>query len=213
VNPGPARQAGSATAPYPGAWLTSLSTVEIRNDRGTGLDRDQWVSSNAFETKLMRDLTFLGRYNYGVTTDRLANLKETVFQEESFGIAYRPVAVDWINFLTRYTKVRNLPPDPLPAPQGDEKTDSVFSFQTVLDLHRRVSLTEKYAVRDRAIDQSVLADLKSRMRLWINRFNYHLSDTWDAALEYRTLMMLQAADTSSKGFLFEVNRLFMQHLR
>ncbi|HKN47772.1 MAG TPA: hypothetical protein VJ144_07355, partial [Candidatus Polarisedimenticolia bacterium] len=213
ANPDSIRQAGSASASYAGVWLKIFSKFEIRNDRGTGLDRDQWVSSNAFETKLMRDLTFLGRYNYGVTTDRLANLKETVFQEESFGIAYRPVAVDWINFLTRYTKVRNLPPDRLPAPQGDEKTDTVFSFQTVVDLHRRVSLTEKYAVRDRALDQSLLADLKSRMRLWINRFNYHLSDTWDAALEYRTLMMLQAADTSSKGFLFEVNRLFMQHLR
>ena len=68
-------------------------------------------------------------------------------------------------------------------------------------------------MRDRAVDQNLLADLKSQMGLWINRVSYHLSDTWDAALEYRTLTMLQAGDNASKGFLLEVNRLFMQHLR
>ncbi len=173
------------------------------------------MSSNAAEVKLTRDLTFLGRYNYGVTTDNTVTpaVTDTVFQEQSFGLAYRPVAVDWVNFLTRYTRVRNLPPDRLPLPQDEEKTDEVFSFQTVVDLHRRVSLTEKYAVRDRVVDQNLLADLKSQMRLWINRFNYHLSDTWDAALEYRTLTMKQAADTASSGFLLEINRLFMKHLR
>ena len=51
------------------------------------------------------------------------------------------------------------------------------------------------------------------MRLWINRLNYHLSDTWDAALEYRTLSMDQGADDSASGSLFEVNRLFFNHLR
>ncbi len=118
-----------------------------------------------------------------------------------------------MNFLARYTRVRNLPPDRLPQPQDAAKVDEVFSFQTVVDLHRRLSLTEKYAVRNRAVDQALLQDLKSQLRLWINRFNYHLSDTWDAALEYRTLTMLQAGDNASKGFLLEVNRLFMQHLR
>jgi hypothetical protein len=83
----------------------------------------------------------------------------------------------------------------------------------VVDLHRRLSLTEKYAVRNRSVDQQLFADLKSQMRLWINRFDYHLSDTWDAALEYRILNMEQAGDNSADGFLFEINRLFFQHLR
>jgi len=122
------------------------------------------------------------------------------------------VAYDWIQILARYTQIKNLPPASQLAAR-DQKTDQVLSLQTIVDLHRRLSLTEKYAIRDRAIDQTVLADLESRMRLWINRFNYHLSDTWDAALEYRTLMMDRGADDSSHGYLFEVNRLFWKHLR
>jgi hypothetical protein len=122
------------------------------------------------------------------------------------------VAYDWIQVLARYTEVQNLPPA-VQVAVPEEKTDRVLSLQTVVDLHRRVSLTEKYAIRDRRIDQSVVADLKSRLSLWINRFNYHLSDTWDAALEYRTLTMDEGADNASDGFLFEVNRLFFGHLR
>ena len=150
--------------------------------------------------------------NYGVTTDNVTGADETLFREQSYGIAYRPVAYDWIQILARYTQIENLPPASQSAVR-DRKTDQVLSLQTVVDLHRRLSLTEKYAIRDRAIDQAVLADLKSRLRLWINRFNYHLSDTWDAALEYRTLMMDRGADDSSNGYLFEVNRLFLKHLR
>jgi hypothetical protein len=211
-NPDTLRQAGSASLAFAHAWVKIFSKFEIRQEEGTGLDRDQWLSSNAVELKLSRDLTFLGRYNYGVTTDNLTATDDTVFREQSVGVAFRPVAVDWLNFLVRYTDVRNLPPDSQVA-LPEEKRDRVLSLQTVVDLHRRVSLTEKYAIRDRAIDQTALADLKSQLRLWINRVDYHLSDTWDAALEYRTLSMEEAGDNLSDGFLFEVNRLFWGHLR
>ena len=52
-----------------------------------------------------------------------------------------------------------------------------------------------------------------RLKLWINRFNYHLNNKWDVALEYRVLSMSDAADTDTDGFLLEVNRLFFNHLR
>ena len=219
TNPDTLRQAASLSASYAQTWFKIFSKFELRHDEAPspGLpapptDRDQWLASSALELKLSRDFTFLGRLNYGVTTDNVTGADETLFREQSYGIAYRPVAYDWIQILARYTQIENLPPASQSAVR-DRKTDQVLSLQTVVDLHRRLSLTEKYAIRDRAIDQAVLADLKSRLRLWINRFNYHLSDTWDAALEYRTLMMDRGADDSSNGYLFEVNRLFLKHLR
>jgi len=220
TNPDTLRQAASVSASYASTWFKIFSKFELRHDEAPspGLpapptDRDQWVSSNAVELKLSRDFTFLGRLNYGVTRDKVAGIDESLFREESYGIAFRPIGYDWIQVLARYTQVQNLPPAIQAAVVPDRKTDQVFSLQTVVDLHRRLSLTEKYAVRDRAIDQALLADLKSRMRLWINRFSYHLSDTWDAALEYRTLSMDQGADDSASGSLFEVNRLFFKHMR
>jgi uncharacterized repeat protein (TIGR01451 family) len=212
ANPDTLRQAGSASLSFAHAWVKIFSKFEIRQEEGTGLDREQWLSSNALELKLSRDLTFLGRYNYGVTTDNLTAADETIFREQSVGMAFRPVAADWVHFLVRYTDVKNLPPGSQ-TPLPEERRDRVLSLQTVVDLHRRLTLSEKYAIRDRAIDQAALSDLKSRMRLWINRFSYHLSDTWDAALEYRTLTMEEAGDNVRDGYLFEVNRLFWGHLR
>jgi hypothetical protein len=219
-NPDTLRQAASVSASYALPWLKIFSKFELRHDESPSpglpapaIDRDQWVASNAVELKLTRDFTFLGRFNYGLTKDNVAGADETLFREESCGIAFRPVAYDWIQVLARYTLVQNLPPALQVAVVQDKKTDQVFSLQTVVDLHRRVSLSEKYAVRDRALDQALLADLKSRMRLWINRLNYHLSDTWDAALEYRTLTMDEGADDASSGSLFELNRLFLKHMR
>jgi hypothetical protein len=191
-----------------------FSKFELRQDQGTALDRDQWVSSNAFEFKLSQDFSLMGRFNYGVTTDNLTETDQSIYNEQGFGVAYRPVKHDWVNFLARYTKVRNLAPaSQTPATPRDDTTQQVFSFQTVVDLHRRVTLTEKYAVRDRELTPELLDELKSRMKLWINRFDYHLSDRWDAALEYRTLSQQLAGDNAADGFLLEVNRRFLKHLR
>ncbi|HEU4403314.1 MAG TPA: OmpA family protein, partial [Candidatus Polarisedimenticolia bacterium] len=219
TNPDTVRQAASVSGSYAFPWLKIFSKFEIRHEARPSsgppalpVDRDQWLTSNAVEVKLTRDLTFLGRYNYGVTKDNTLAIDQSIYREESIGLSFRPVAIDWVNFLVRYTLVRNLPPDSQTVVR-DQKEDQVFSFQTVVDLHRRVSLTEKFAVRDRAVDQALLADLKSRMKLWINRFNYHLSDTWDAALEYRTLTQELVGDNQNDGFLFEVNRQFLGHLR
>jgi hypothetical protein len=170
------------------------------------------VLSNAFELKPVRDLTFMGRYNYGRTSESVTDLDQSIYREQSFGIAFRPIAFDWIQLLARYTSIQNLPPDSQTALR-DQKTDTVYSLQTVVDLGGHLSLTEKVAVRDRRLDPAALAELQSRMKLWINRFNYHLSDTWDAALEYRTLGLEEAGDNRSDGFLLEVNRLFFDHLR
>jgi uncharacterized repeat protein (TIGR01451 family) len=212
VNPDTLRQVAAASVSFVQPRFKIFSKAEVRKDEGTATDRGQWLTTNAMELKLNRDFTLLGRFSYGVTTDNLTDTDTTIFREQGFGVAYRPVMADWLNFLARYTEVRNLPPSSQ-TPVVDETTDQVFSFQTVVDLHRRLSLTEKYAVRNRSVDQQLFADLKSQMRLWINRLNYHLSDTWDAALEYRILNMEQAGDNSADGFLFEINRLFFQHLR
>jgi hypothetical protein len=189
-----------------------FSKYEIRQDEDPSVDRDQWLTTNAVELKLSRDLTLLGRYAYGETTDGAVD--ESIFREQSVGFAYRPIASDWAQILVRYTEVRNLPTAAQAVVPRDDREDRVFSFQTVVDLHRRLTLTEKFAIRDRSLTpEAALFELKSRMKLWINRFNWHLGDLWDAAIEYRTLAMEEAGDSVSDGFLLEINRLFWNHLR
>jgi uncharacterized repeat protein (TIGR01451 family) len=212
ANPDTLRQAASASASYAHPWFKIFSKYEIRNDENALDDREQWLTTNALEVKMLRDLTFVGRFTYGESVN--GALDESIFREQSAGFAYRPVAIDWIQALVRWTEIRNLPTLNQVAAPRDERTDTVLSLQTTVDLHRLVSLTEKYAIRDQEIDvANVATDLKSRMRLWINRVNYHLSDTWDAALEYRKLAMEEAGDNAADGFLLEVNRLFWGHLR
>ncbi|MEE9230548.1 MAG: hypothetical protein V3U86_07560, partial [Acidobacteriota bacterium] len=211
-NPDTRRQATSASISFVQDRFKVFSKLELRQDEGTGIDRDQWLTSNSFELKAGGGLTVGGRFNYGITEDNITQIDKSIFREQSFGFAFRPIHTDWINFMGRYTEVRNLPPDSQTLVR-DETIDKVYSFQTVVDLNRRLTLTEKYAVRDRTIDQQVLGDLRSRMRLWINRFDFHLSDTWDAALEYRVKSLDEAGDNEADGFLLEINRLFMDHLR
>jgi outer membrane protein OmpA-like peptidoglycan-associated protein len=206
------RQAVSASLTYAQPRLRLFSKLESRRDEAAALDRDQWLTTNAVELRLTQDVSLLGRFSYGVTADKLTDLDESIFREQGLGLAYRPVRHDWLNLLARYSEIRNLPPDSQTLVR-DETTDQVFSLQTVVDLHRRLRLTEKYAVRDRKIDQDVLDDLESQMRLWINRFDYHLNDSWDAALEYRQLRMTEPGDNLRDGFLFEINRLFFKHMR
>jgi hypothetical protein len=206
------RQTTSAHISFVQPRFKISSKFEVRSDQSPTVDRDQWLTSNAIELKWTKDLTLLGRFSYGVTTDNSAGVDESIFREQSFGVAFRPVKHDWLNLLTRYTEIRNLPPGSQ-IPAQEETTDTIFSLQTVVDLHRRLTLTEKFAVRDRQVDQALLSDLKSRMKLWVNRFNYHLDESWDAALEYRQLQQEGAGENASDGFLFEVNRLFFGHLR
>ena len=211
-NPDTLRQAGSASVAYVHPRFKLFSKLELRQDHGTSVDRDQWVTSNAFEVKLSRDFTFQGRFNYGVTTDNLTNVEESIYDERSFGFAYRPLNHDWINALARYTKVRNLSPMSQVLTQ-DDREDQVFAFQIAIDLNRHLTLTEKLARRDQTLTPALLAVLESELNLWINRFDYHLTEKWDAALEYRMLTLDGAADNSTDGFLLEVNRLLMGHLR
>src|SRR3989475_12208793 len=110
-------QAASLSASYAQTWFKIFSKFELRHDEAPspGLpapptDRDQWLASSALELKLSRDFTFLGRLNYGVTTDNVTGADETLFREQSYGIAYRPVAYDWIHILARYTQIEKLPP-------------------------------------------------------------------------------------------------------
>ena len=139
-------------------------------------------------------------------------MDESIYDEQSVGFAYRPLNHDWVNALARYTKVRNLPPTSQVTVQ-DDREDRVFAFQVAIDLNRHLTLTEKLAQRDRTLTPELLPELKSELRLWINRFDYHLNDKWDAALEYRSLAVEETADNSTDGFLLEVNRLLLGHLR
>jgi hypothetical protein len=124
------------------------------------------------------------------------------------------VAYDWFHALARYTRVNNLPPgSQVSLALGNERTDEVYALQGVADLHRRLTYSGKLALRDRTSVTDQLDTLRSEMRLWINRFDYHVTDKWDAALEYRVLSLQGAGDNSSDGFLFEINRLLFQHLR
>ncbi len=213
AGPDTLRQAASGSVSYVHPRFKVFSKLELRQDEGTAVDREQWVTSNAFEVKLSKDFSLQGRLNYGETTDNLTNTEESVYDELSFGFAYRPHNHDWVNALARYTKVRNLSPMSQVLITQDDREDQVFAFQIAVDLNRHLTLTEKLARRDQTLTPALLAQLESELKLWINRFDYHLSDKWDAALEYRLLSIEDAADNQADGFLLEVNRLLMGHLR
>ena len=48
--------------------------------------------------------------------------------------------------------------------------------------------------------------------LWINRLNYHLTSTWDAGVEYRTLSST-LAQNQQMGALVELNYIIKKRVR
>jgi hypothetical protein len=65
-------------------------------------------------------------------------------------------------------------------------------------------LVEKLAYKRYAVQAPSLPATVSHTLLWVNRLNYHLSQTWDAGAEYRFLSNT-LSQTLAHGALVELN--------
>ena len=88
----------------------------------------------------------------------------------------------------------------------------VPSLEAVYDLSRHVQWVGKYAVKIKEETQSPRPRLKSQTDLWINRLNFHITQSWDLAGEYRILKQSQAND-QLEGYAVEINRAVAAHFR
>jgi hypothetical protein len=107
--------------------------------------------------------------------------------EVSLGLAYRPVALDWFVLLTKYTKRYEQRPVDLLNELPTREENDVGTLIPIFELPAGFQLVEKLALRRIALRSGQHPTSVGYVFLWINRLNYHLTNQWDAGVEYRTL--------------------------
>jgi uncharacterized repeat protein (TIGR01451 family) len=175
-------------------------------------DRLQFLTLNGADWLLTPDFTFLVRLNYSHTYDLAFEATEAEMVEGSLGLAFRPIAWDDFAALIKYTKRYEQRPTDLLVELPIRDEYDVVSLVPVLELPWHFQLVEKLALKRMATRTLNLPTVVSQTLLWINRLNYHITQTWDAGAEYRLLTTTLAAGRKH-GALGEVNYIIQKKVR
>ncbi|MBN2483059.1 MAG: DUF11 domain-containing protein [Candidatus Omnitrophica bacterium] len=187
------------------ADLKASSKLELRFDHGDENSR-QYLFYNSMEGKINSDTTVFLKANLSQTKNTTTDSVSAQFKEFSLGAAYRPIDVDWLNLLCKYTYLE----DDSPSSQSDnadveKEKGHVFATEAVVDLNEKWQVTEKFAYKISEEKVTGFDFTKSSTWLWVNRVGYNIDDNWQVAGEYRLLTQTQAKD-SRQGILLEVTR-------
>jgi hypothetical protein len=188
-----------------GAELKSSTKIEARFDEGD-VDRRQYLFYNSIEGQLTNEITLFGKTEFSKTLNLTTDATEAEHREMAFGGAYRPIRLDRLNLLSRYTYLENLAPSGQSNSAGiEEERAHVLSGEAVYDINDHWQLSEKYAYR---INEEKVAGFdfaKTHTWLMIHRLNYKIDKDWSVGSEFRTLTQQEAEDVK-RGFLIEASR-------
>lgn len=183
------------------------------NDEDQGRrDRFQVLALNSGAFKLTRDLTLLLRFNYSHTFDLAIKATEAELLEGSFGVAFRPVAYDWVAVIAKYTKRYEQRPIDVALEDPEREEIDVFSIVPIFELPYNLQLVGKFALKRTALRVAMLPTITDQQWLSIARLNYHLTKTWDIGGEYRMLRS-ELAQTTLTGTMFELNYIVKSAVR
>lgn len=175
-------------------------------------DRRQVVAVLNAEWKATRDFTFMSRLDMAFTRNLTLDMFEARDLEVGFGVAYRPVEVNWLNVLSRYTFLDEMAPYELELDTRRRDSSHVLSLIPVFELPYNLQLVHKVAWRSRSVWTEGLPQVDNNLWLLINRVNFHLTRQWDVGAEYRFLHQSLTGDWRH-GVLLEVNYIIADHVR
>jgi uncharacterized repeat protein (TIGR01451 family) len=179
--------------------------------------RTQIVAAAGADWKWTGDQTFLVRFRLADTrgsnsNDPAGDSQEFTmarFVEATAGWAYRPLQLDWLDILVKYSFLYDLRPVDV-AGLSSIDLSHVVSLAPVVDLPRGLRLSGKLAWK-RTTSQSELVlgqglDSTVDTLLGLVRLGYLLGGRWELAGEYRVLrMILPAGGETRHGLLVEAD--------
>jgi uncharacterized repeat protein (TIGR01451 family) len=189
------RDVGSVGVTYNHGQLKASSRIELRFDRGDE-DENQYVTTNSIKYTLNKEWTFLGNLNFSLTRNITNDIDDAHFFEISTGLAYRPVKLDRLNMLFKYTYLEDLPPLSQIGNIDVAERSHVVSLEGIYDLSRYFSFAGKaaYKVGQMRLGRTSGPWVSSDTILFAGRVNYQFIKNWDASLEYRFLEVMEAKD-------------------
>lgn len=166
--------------------------------------RRQIVATAGADWKLTSDHTFLGRFRLGDTRDEDGDAEIARHLELTAGWAVRPLELDWLDLLVRYSYLADRRPDTVLSERAH-----VLAVAPIFTLPEGVSvggkLAWKHTARDAAGADALLVAV---------RFGYNFAGRWEAAFEGRVLNLDRPGGTDSRaGALLEVAYDLARHAR
>ena len=215
-----------------GRKLRARTYAELRSN-GAYPKGNQLVLRNSFQYQIHRELTFLTKFDYGATYlfDLVDESKQTNlgnFADFTVAFAYRPIGLDHLNFLFKYSYLRDIGNDfqyvnSYYNENMFHEIAHVISMDAIYDVNRFFGLAQKLAwkratliTQDRdlfTLARNTLDETDTGNFLSVSRINFHVTRKWDIAAEYRLLWQSSALDTIRHGMLFEVDREIYDYVR
>ncbi|NNF50385.1 MAG: DUF11 domain-containing protein, partial [Woeseiaceae bacterium] len=174
---------------------------EFREDT-RAMASEQFLSSTQLTLPIGTDLSVVGKYRFSKSESQAQVERNIDFTEASIGLAYRPVAHDRLNLLTRYTKLSNTPTVFQTASMNSGASSDIFAVDWSYQLSRRIEWVGKQAMRWSEYDDDPLGN-RSLTALSIHRLNWTLPRDFLLGTEFRR-MTQDLADDERSGFVTEV---------
>jgi hypothetical protein len=200
-----------AASPCLGADITGNPAFCRDRNPAVG-DRRQLVALTSVVATPTDDVTVFARFDLITTENTTLDLLESRDVEATLGAAVRPVDVNWVNLLTRYTFLGERAPRDLELEQRRDDSSHVFSLSPVFELPFNLQLVEKVAVRHRTVSVEGMPSANNLLVLLANRLNYRVFRKWDVGAEYRFLHQ-SLTRAWRHGLLLDVNYIVAEHVR
>jgi len=186
--------------------LKYKTKMQVRFDRGDE-DANQYVLTNYLDWCFRKNMSLLMGFDFSLTRNLDSDVDDARFIEGKLGFAYRPVYIDKLNLIGKYTFIEDLAPIGQEDVTYTDERSHVFSVEGIYDLTKKWQLGEKIAYKRSELraDRHHGEWFHSDTYLFASRINYHFIYKWDALLEYRMLWS-SLADDYNQGFLIGVYR-------
>lgn len=178
----------------------AFSRIEGRFDKGT--ERiNQYLSHNSLRWVRDKEMTYVGEFNYSLTRNRTNDTDSASFIEASIGAAYRPIYLDDLNTIWKYSYLEDMSPTSQVESTGDRERAHIFSIDSLYDLDENFSVGGKGAYRFEETRQPTSTSwLSSQTYFLATRLDYHVVEDWDVMVEPRYLNIKHGKNTKT-GFL------------
>ncbi len=217
------RYAGGASVGYAVGNMNFSSGFEYRYDEtqqldGTWTDRTTWLIRNSLKYQLTPDWRLLGKFNHSYSDSSLGQFYDGGYTEAVVGYAYRPVNVDRLNVLGKYTYFYNFPTTEQVTLQNTLaefiQRSHILSLDVTYDLTSFWTLGGKYAYRlgEVSLDREDPDFFSNNAHLYVLRNDLRLFKNWEGSLEGR---MLHLPDLSERriGALVAIYRYLGKHFK
>lgn len=205
-----------------GEDMTAGMRGEIQSQRSTRpggeLDRDTYLVSGHYETKVNPDWRFVSSLDAVFSNSNQESFRDGRYVEARLGYAWRPVDNDRVNAFLSYTYLYDMPGVDQVNRDGDiegpRQRSHIINAALSYQIDPAWTLGAKYGYRLRESETSRNSHdfASSEAHLGVLRLDYHVVHNWDIMGEVRTLRSTRTSITENAA-LIGVYRLVGNNLR